>query len=81
VVVVDTPPMDLVTDAELICGLVDFNLLVLHYGKHSMDSIKDAVGRLKRYSEKPCAFVMNHCEHEPGHYYGHYYGKYYSKKK
>ena len=81
VVVVDTPPMDLVTDAELICGLVDFNLLVLHYGKHSMESIKDAVGRLKRYSEKPCAFVMNHCEHEPGHYYGHYYGKYYSKKK
>ena len=81
VVIVDTPPMDLVTDAELICGLVDFNLLILHYGKHSMDSIKDAVSRLKRYSEKPCAFVMNHCEHEPGHYYGHYYGKYYSKKK
>ena len=81
VVIVDTPPMDLVTDAELICGLVDFNLLVLHYGKHSMDSIKDAVNRLKRYSEKPCAFVMNHCEHEAGHYYGHYYGKYYSKKK
>ena len=81
VVIVDTPPMDLVTDAELICGLVDFNLMVLHFGKHSMDSIKDAVNRLKRYSEKPCAFVMNHCEHEPGHYYGHYYGKYYSKKK
>ena len=81
VVVVDTPPMDLVTDAELICGLVDFNLVVLHYGKHSMDSIKDAIGRIKRYSEKPCAFVMNHSEHEAGHYYGHYYGKYYSKKK
>lgn len=81
VVIVDTPPMDLVTDAELICGLVDFNLLVLHYGKHSMDSIKDAIGRLKRYSEKPCAFVLNHCEREPGHYYGNYYGKYYSKKK
>ena len=81
VVIVDTPPMDLVTDAELICGLVDFNLLVLHYGKHSMESIKDAVNRLKRYSEKPCAIVMNHCEHEAGHYYGHYYGKYYSRKK
>ncbi len=81
VVVVDTPPMDLVTDAELICGLVDFNLVVLHYGKHSMESIKDAIGRIKRYSEKPCAFVMNHCEHEAGHYYGNYYGKYYSKKK
>ncbi len=81
VVVVDTPPMDLVTDAELICGLVDFNLVVLHYGKHSMESIKDAIGRIKRYSEKPCAFVLNRCEHEAGYYYGNYYGKYYSKKK
>ena len=82
VVIVDTPPMDLVTDAELICGLVDFNLLVLHYGRHSMEEISGGIKRLQRYGEKPCAFVMNHCEHEGGHYgYGHYYGKYYSKKK
>lgn len=83
VVIVDTPPMDLVTDAELICGLVDFNLLVLHYGRHSMEEITNGIKRLKRYGEKPCAFVMNHCEHEGGHYYGYgnYYGKYYSRKK
>jgi tyrosine-protein kinase Etk/Wzc len=82
VVIVDTPPMDLVTDAELICGLVDFNLLVLHYGRHSMEEISGGIKRLQRYGEKPCAFVMNHCDHEGGHYgYGHYYGKYYSKKK
>ena len=83
VVIVDTPPMDLVTDAELICGLVDFNLLVLHYGRHSMEEISGGIKRLQRYGEKPCAFVMNHCEHEGGHYYGYgsYYGKYYSRKK
>jgi tyrosine-protein kinase Etk/Wzc len=61
---------------------VDFNLLVLHYGRHSMEEISGGIKRLQRYGEKPCAFVMNHCEHEGGHYgYGHYYGKYYSKKK
>jgi tyrosine-protein kinase Etk/Wzc len=60
---------------------VDFNLLVLHYGKHSMEEISSGVGRLKRYGEKPCAFVMNHCEREGGHYYSHYYGKYYSDNK
>ena len=81
VVIIDTPPMDLVTDAELICGLVDFNLLVLHYGRHAMEEITEGINRLKRYGEKPCAFVMNHCEREAGHYYGHYYGKYYSSKK
>lgn len=79
-VIVDTPPLNLVTDAELIYPLVDYSLLVLHYGRHSMDEIKETVERIKRYSDKPGAIVMNHCEHEPGHYGYGYYGKgYYGK--
>lgn len=83
-VIVDTPPLNLVTDAELICPLVDYSLFVLHYGRHSMEEIKETVERVRRYSDKPAAIVMNHCEHEPGHYgYGYgYYGKgYYGAKK
>lgn len=80
-VIVDTPPLNLVTDAELICPLVDYSLFVLHYGRHSMEEIKETVERVKRYSDKPAAIVMNHCEHEPGHYGYGYYGKgYYGKK-
>lgn len=82
-VIVDTPPLNLVTDAELICPLVDFSLFVLHYGRHSMEEIKETVERVKRYSDKPAAIVMNHCEHEPGRYgygYGNYNKGYYGKK-
>ena len=80
-VIVDTPPLNLVTDAELICPLVDYSLFVLHYGRHSMEEIKETIERVKRYSDKPAAIVMNHCEHEPGHYGYGYYGKgYYGKK-
>ncbi len=80
-VIVDTPPLNLVTDAELICPLVDFSLFVLHYGRHSMEEIKETVERVKRYSDKPAAIVMNHCEREPGHYgYGYYDKGYYGKK-
>ena len=80
-VIVDTPPLNLVTDAELICPLVDYSLFVLHYGRHSMEEIKETIERVKRYSDKPGAIVMNHCEHEPGHYGYGYYGKsYYGKK-
>lgn len=82
-VIVDTPPLNLVTDAELICPLVDFSLFVLHYGRHSMEEIKETVERVKRYSDKPAAIVMNHCEHEPGRYgygYGYYNKGYYGKK-
>lgn len=80
-VIVDTPPLNLVTDAELICPLVDFSLFVLHYGRHSMEEIKETVERVRRYSDKPAAIVMNHCEREPGHYgYGYYDKGYYGKK-
>lgn len=78
-VVVDTPPLNLVTDAELICPLVDYSLFVLHYGRHSMEEIKETIERVKRYSDKPAAIVMNRCEQEPGRY-GYGYGKgYYGK--
>lgn len=80
-IIVDTPPLNLVTDAELICPLVDYSLFVLHYGRHSMEEIKETVERVKRYSDKPAAIVMNHCEREPGHYgYGYYDKGYYGKK-
>ncbi|WP_294985141.1 polysaccharide biosynthesis tyrosine autokinase [uncultured Fibrobacter sp.] len=87
IVIVDTPPLELVTDSELIYPIVDFALFVLHYGKHSMDQIKESMMKLDRCCEgKSRAFVMNFCEHE-GHGYGYggygYYGKYgyYNKDK
>lgn len=87
IVIVDTPPLELVTDSELIYPIVDFVLFVLHYGKHSMDQIKESMMKLDRCCEgKSRAFVMNFCEHE-GHGYGYggygYYGKYgyYNKDK
>lgn len=86
IVLIDTPPLSLVTDAELISPCVDYTLMVLHYARHSMAEIKETVEKLKRYAENvPMSFVMNHCEREPGHYYGFgysYYGKYgYNRKK
>lgn len=79
-VIVDTPPLNLVTDAELICPLVDYSLFVLHYGRHSIEEIKETIDRVKRYSDKPAAIVMNHCEQEPGRYGYGYYGKGYKSK-
>ena len=78
-VVVDTPPLSLVTDAELICPLADYLLYVLQYGKHRMDDIKESIAKIERYSDKPAAIVMNHCEYEPGHY-GYYENEYYDQQ-
>ncbi len=78
-VIVDTPPLSLVTDAELICPLADYLLFVLQYGKHRMDDIKESLSKIMRYSGKQGAVVLNQYEYEPGHY--GYYEKEYSKQQ
>lgn len=78
-VVVDTPPLSLVTDAELICPLVDYLLFVLQYGKHRMEDIKESLSKIVRYSGKQGAVVMNQYEYESGHY--GYYEKEYCKQQ
>ncbi|WP_405326608.1 polysaccharide biosynthesis tyrosine autokinase [Fibrobacter sp.] len=83
-IIIDTPPMNMVTDAYMICPLIDFALVVLHYGRHSMDSIKESIQTLERYCDKPKAFVLNHSEHRHGYYgyYGYYgYGYGHKSKK
>ena len=80
-IIIDTPPTNLVTDAYMVCPLIDFALIVLHYGRHSMDSIKESLHTLERYCDKPKAFVLNHCEHRHGYGYGYGYGYYGSKSK
>ena len=79
-IIIDTPPTGLVADAYMIYPLVDLTLIVLYYGLHSMDSIKEALQNLDRYGNKPKAFVLNHCDGHENHYgYYGYYG-YYGEK-
>ncbi len=85
-VIVDTPPLNLITDTSLIYPLVDFALLVLHYGKHSITEVQETLKSLDRVKNIPKAFALNHCErHRHGYGYGYgyygYYGGYYKKKK
>lgn len=81
-VIVDTPPLNLITDASLIYPLVDFALLVLYYGKHSITEVQETLKSLDRVKNVPKAFALNHCErHRHGYGYYGYYGGYYKKKK
>jgi tyrosine-protein kinase Etk/Wzc len=73
-IIIDTPPTSLVADTYMIAPLVDINLIVLHYGHHSMEAIQESLQNLNRYSDKPKAFVLNHCEHGHGYGYGYGYG-------
>lgn len=81
VIVLDTPPVNLVADTELVLPLVDFSLYVLHYGRHTMDEIDEAIHKVNRLSEAPKAFVMNHCDRDSSNrYYYNGYGYGFKKK-
>lgn len=75
VVIIDTPPIALVSDAQAIAKLADFGLIVIEYKKHSMENIQETIEQLNIAKLDKKAIVLNHCIHDSGAYgYGYGYG-------
>lgn len=76
-IIIDTPPIMLVTDASLACRLASQLVMVVEYNKHSIDAIQDGMKLLlKGNSSAHASFVMNKYEHRRSDGYGYKYGKY-----
>lgn len=76
VVLVDTPPINLVADAQSIARYVDFALLVLRYRMDSMENIKEALAALDIAGVQKRAFVLNQCYNDGSFLSYGYYKKY-----
>lgn len=72
-VIIDTPPVLLVTDAQLLAGCTDGYLLVVS----SEETVRDAAAKAKELLEKVNAkilgAVINKLQTDGKSYYGHYY--------
>lgn len=76
-IIVDTPPIMLVTDAALACKMASQIVMVIEYNKHSIDAIKDGMNQLlKGNPSAHASFVINKYEHSHSDGYGYKYGKY-----
>ncbi|WP_406538398.1 polysaccharide biosynthesis tyrosine autokinase [Fibrobacter sp.] len=76
-IIVDTPPIMLVTDAALACRVVSQIVMVIEYNKHSLEAIKDGMAQLlKGNNSAHASFVINKYEHGHNDGYGYKYGKY-----
>lgn len=76
-IIVDTPPIMLVTDAALACRVASQIVMVIEYNKHSIEAIKDGMKQLlKGNSNVHASFVINKYEHGHSDGYGYKYGKY-----
>jgi tyrosine-protein kinase Etk/Wzc len=76
-IIIDTPPIMLVTDAALACRVVSQIVMVIEYNRHSIDAIKDGMTQLMKGNQSAHAsFVINKYEHGHSDGYGYKYGKY-----
>src|SRR5207245_889185 len=72
-IIIDSPPIMAVADANLMAPLCDRMLLVVHSGKTPVKLVKDAVQRFGR--DRVCGVVMNRAKTvQSSYYYG--YGGY-----
>lgn len=74
-VLVDSPPVNMVTDAILLSPLVDGALLVIKSSSTRIDHAKEAQDKLEKVGTKLIGVVLNNVDTTSGYYY--YYNYYY----
>lgn len=81
IIILDTPPMSLMADAEAVANVADISILVVQYNRTQAAVINDAIDELKKYRCHMSGCILNGVRSLPGSgrktisgYYG--YGKY-----
>lgn len=73
-ILIDAPPVNAVTDPQIISKMADGVILVIRSGVTENDSAKQAVEKLKKVDANIIGAVLNDREMEDTHYY-YYYGE------
>ncbi len=80
-VFVDSPPLELVSDGEMIGSLCDGAILVVRGGSTSKGMVKNSIRQLERAGCPLLGIVLNRVEGaKGGYYYKKYGGSYYGSK-
>ena len=74
-IILDTPPVNAVTDSKILSTKVDGTILVVKYGQTKKDAVVEAVKGLRAVKANIIGTVFNGEETQRGKYY-HYYKKY-----
>ena len=76
---IDTPPVNVVTDASVLCRLADGVLFVVRERESEKDPLLNAIGQLEFANAKLLGFILNGVRADGSGRYG--YGKYKKYKK
>ena len=72
-VIIDTPPVIAVTDAQILSTKVDGTILVVHAGQTKKQIVMTAVDLLKKVGANIIGTVLNSVEMKGSNYYYYYY--------
>lgn len=70
-IILDTPPIGVVSDAALLCPMVDAALLVVRAGRTPHGDVERAIEALGR--DRIAGIVLNGVEEQAAPAYGYYY--------
>lgn len=71
-ILIDTPPVGVVSDACIVGNLLDGVLLLVRQGRSRRDCVNHAMGQLKLTGVKLIGVVLNGVPRESGKHYGYY---------
>ena len=77
-ILVDTPPVNVVSDASIVTSLLDGVLLLVRQGSSRKDVVKRAIANLELTGIRPLGIVLNGVDLTRGRTYGYGYGYSYS---
>ena len=81
-VIIDTPPIQPVSDTLFISQSTDHNLLIVRANKTKLAGIRSVIKKLNNIKVKIDGLIFNDLDTSKASYYGYYqYGSYYSKYK
>ena len=73
-VILDTPPVQAVTDSQILSTKADGTILVVRAGKTKKESIKNAIDLLNKVNAHVIGTVLNGIDANRNKYYYYYYG-------
>lgn len=76
-VIIDTPPVNIVTDSTVIADKITGYLLVVQSGKNHMQDVSDAVQQIEDMNGNIVGIILNDPENKTAAHYSYRYNKYY----
>lgn len=80
-VIIDTPPVNIVTDASVIADKVTGYVLIVQSGKNHLRDVNDAVRKLEEMKGNIVGLVLNDPENKADAHYSNYYNRYYRESR